>query len=156
MQKDYGGEKMNCNFDEMLLYEYLDDLLEADEKILVTNHLSVCPECRRKLAEIKLLFYELEQVADVEVPDAVDAIREHIVSQAFEGMKEPVSVLSHVSNGLKSTGKAIGNSSAVNAIKPSRENTKKLWNGTKKLYTATTKKKKEPKKKLKKSLGGLI
>ena len=49
MNAEYGGDEVDCKFDEMLLYEYLDDLLENEEKLMVSNHLSSCPECRRNI-----------------------------------------------------------------------------------------------------------
>lgn len=138
---------MTCNFDEMLLYEYLDDLLDADEKVLVNNHLSSCPECRKKMAEIKLLFYEIEHVETIDVPLEAAHIRESIVAEAFE--HEVVSPLTKVANGVKKT--------AV-AITPSKEQVgsavKSVYHGSKKVYQAIPKKEKKPKKV--KSFGGLL
>lgn len=139
---------MNCNFDEILLYEYLDDLLSPEEKLLVSNHLSNCSECRKKVAEIKLLYYEIEHVEEVELPNEVAAIRASIVSKAFEDEKK--SFVDTVTEGVITT---------VSAVVPTKAQTKNaakgLYNGTKKIYQAIPKKEKKTKKTIK-HFGGIL
>jgi len=43
---------MSC-FDEKRLYEYIDGILEADERGEVEKHLNECPACQKKVAELK-------------------------------------------------------------------------------------------------------
>ncbi|CAB3389785.1 anti-sigma factor family protein [Kyrpidia spormannii] len=55
---------MEC--DPMLLQAYLDQELEPEVEAAVQHHLAICPTCRRELAALKLLWMELDRVADVE------------------------------------------------------------------------------------------
>lgn len=146
-KEDYGGEDMTCNFDEMLLYEYLDDLLEDHEKMLVNNHLSSCASCRKKMAEIKLLFYEIENIDPVDVPKEIESIREEVVSNAFK--QDSQSTLSKISDSVKKTAVSVTPSK-----KQVARTVKGIYKGTKKVYQAIPKKEK-PDKKVK-SFGGLL
>ncbi len=153
---DYGGDEMNCQFDEMLLYEYLDQLLEKDELLTVERHLSACPSCRKKLAEIKLLYYELDNLDDIQVPDEVDSIRASIVESAFSD--EKVTTVER----LRRTKKVLEETPVIGALVPTKEKlkgsvvlaAKGLYKGSKKVYQGIPEKKK--KKKIRKSLGGLL
>lgn len=149
---------MTCKFDETLLYEYLDDLLEADEKIMVNNHLSACPHCRQKLSEIKLLFYELDNIAEVEIPDELEALRLSVVESAFEVEHKTLS--QSISSNLKKTKETLENTPVISQVIPNKENLsaagKGLLNVTKKAVGKLPKKEKKEKKSLKKSLGGLL
>jgi ribosome-binding ATPase YchF (GTP1/OBG family) len=87
--KAFGGDLMNNHINEMDLYEYIDDILEASDKVKVSNHLSMCPECRQKMSEIKLMYYELDHLDAVKIPEELEAIRQEIVASAFEGEKIP-------------------------------------------------------------------
>lgn len=80
---------MNNHLNEMDLYEYIDDVLDPSQKVIVANHLSLCPICRQKVADIKLMYYELDHLNSVEIPDALEDIRLEVVSSAFEGEKIP-------------------------------------------------------------------
>lgn len=148
---------MTCNFDEMLLYEYLDDLLDAEEKITVNNHLSTCSACRKKIAEIKLLFYELDNLEEVVIPDELAEIRADVVENSFVEKK---SVYSKLTDNLIKTSDTLKNTPVVNAVLPTKENltsaSKLLYKGTKKAVAAIPKKDKKPKKKLFKNFGGMI
>lgn len=145
---------MSCNFDEMLLYEYIDKTLDADEKLIVDRHLSACPECRKKVAEIKLLYYELDNLEEVELPTEINEIREAVVSSAFENQKISTT------EKLKQTKKKLEKTPVVGALVPTREKmstaAKGLYKGSKKVYQSIPKKEKEPKKRIKKSFGGLL
>jgi len=145
---------MSCNFDEMLLYEYIDKTLDADEKLIVDRHLSACPECRKKVAEIKLLYFELDNLEEVELPAEINEIRESVVSSAFENQKISTT------EKLKQTKKKLEQTPVVGALVPTRAKmstaAKGLYKGTKKVYQSIPKKEKEPKKRIKKSFGGLL
>ena len=80
---------MNNHLNEMDLYEYIDDVLDPNQKIIVANHLSMCPTCRQKVADIKLMYYELDHLDSIEIPDALESIRLDVVASAFEGEKIP-------------------------------------------------------------------
>lgn len=139
----------------MLLYEFLDDLLDDDEKLTVESHLSACPACRKKLAEIKLLYYELDNLDDIELPEEVNAIRSDVVQSAFNDQKISAA------EKIRRTKKVIEETPVVGALIPNKENAKKvakgLLTGSKKLYQKLPKKApKTSKPKTKKSLGGLL
>ena len=147
---------MSCQFDEMLLYEYIDQILETEEKLIVERHLSACPHCRKKLSEIKLLYYELDTIDLVEVPDEVHDIRANVVSAAFQDQK--VSAVEQI----RRTKKKLENTPVVGALVPTKAKVKgaakNLYSGSKKVYQALPKKeqKKKTRKLKKKSLGGLL
>jgi len=144
---------MNCQFDEMLLYEYLDDLLENEEKLQVERHLSACPSCRKKLSEIKLLFYELDNMDQVALPDEVSQIREAVLKDAFADRKVPLS------EKLSDTKKVLEETPVIKNVIPNRENLSKaakgIYKGSKKVIDKMPKKK-EKTPKPKRSLGGLL
>lgn len=143
---------MNCQFDDMLLYDYLDQTLDTEELLTVERHLSACPSCRKKLSEMKLLYYELDNLEDIQVPDEVDQIRSLIVESAFSD--EKVSPVER----LRRTKKMLEETPVVGALVPTREKVKGaakgLYKGSKKVYQSIPKK--EEKKKPRKSLGGLL
>ncbi len=148
---------MSCKFDEMLLSEYLDDILSIDEKIEVNNHLSLCPECRKKLAEMKLLFFELDNLDDVEVPDELAEIRESILSDAFSNEKEKFS-LETLSRDYKKVKQGLVNVPVLKNVLPTKENLTSLAKGTfktsKQIYRYS--KKDNQVKKQKRRLGDLL
>ena len=145
---------MSCNFDDMLLYEYIDKTLDADEKLLVDRHLSACPSCRKKISEIKLLYYELDNLEDISVPEEVNAIRNSIVASAFEDQQISTT------EKLKQTKKKLEQTPIVGAFVPTKEKmssaVKGLYKGSKKVYQTIPKKEKEPKKRIRRNFGGLL
>jgi anti-sigma factor RsiW len=44
---------MDCNFDEKLLHQYIDDELEAGQKAAIESHLGLCAICQNRIAELK-------------------------------------------------------------------------------------------------------
>lgn len=145
---------MTCNFDDMLIYEYIDKRLDTEEKLLVDRHLNACSECRKKIAEIKLLYYELDNLQAVELPNEAIAVREAVVMSAFENQK-----ISPTEK-LKQTKKKLEQTPIVGALMPSKEKmstlAKSLYKSTKKVYQSIPKKEKEPKKRIRKGFGGLL
>ena len=145
---------MTCNFDDMLIYEYIDKRLDTEEKLLVDRHLSACSECRKKIAEIKLLYYELDNLQAVELPNEAIAVREAVVMNAFENQKISTT------EKLKQTKKKLEQTPIVGALIPTREKmstvAKGFYKGTKKVYQSLPKKEKEPKKRIRKGFGGLL
>lgn len=150
-----GGDTMSCNFDEMLLYEFLDDVLDPADKLLVSNHLSACPHCRKKLAEIKLMFYELEHMDAVEIPEELSTIRLEAIASIRGAYKESKSLLTQ----LQETKSVLLETPVVNHLVPTKENmvktSKFFYDGTKKIVNTLPKKEKK-KKPIKAKLGGLL
>ncbi|MBN2795396.1 MAG: zf-HC2 domain-containing protein [Clostridia bacterium] len=146
---------MSCNFDEMLLYEFLDDVLEPAEKLVVSNHLSACPHCRKKLSEIKLMFYELEHMEAIEIPEELSLIRLEAVKVELGKSKESKSLLTQ----LQETKTVLLETPVVNHLVPTKEKmvktSKFFYDGTKKIVTNMPKKEKK-KTRLKGKLGGLL
>jgi len=150
---------MTCNFDEMLLYEYLDNLLDANEKLEVNNHLSTCSSCRKKLSEIKLMYYELDHLDEVEIPEELATMRASFVLNAFDE-KEKVSPIKAVSSGLKKTKTVLNNAPVIGTLMPTKEKfstaSKHVYEGSKKILSKETKKPKKSKKSFKQRVGGLL
>lgn len=152
---------MDCKFDEMLLYEYLDDLLENEEKLMVSNHLSSCPECRRKIAEIKLLFYEIENLDEVTIPDDIADIRAYVVNQAFVEDESFVKKTYHtINSNYMKTKDVLQNTPVISSMLPSKDTAanvaKSILRTGKKAYKLASKDKKKTEKKKFKGLGDLL
>lgn len=69
---------MACKLDPDLLQDYLDGAIEPLEKLVLDEHLKVCRECRKMLTELKLLFWELEDLDQLEIPPEVSLIHEKV------------------------------------------------------------------------------
>ncbi|OPX91243.1 MAG: hypothetical protein A4E52_00545 [Pelotomaculum sp. PtaB.Bin013] len=65
-----------------ILQAFLDGELELAETEAVRNHLACCPACRRELSRLRLLWLELEQEDEVEVPAGLPFIRQQAVTKA--------------------------------------------------------------------------
>jgi hypothetical protein len=59
---------MNCQDMENMLPAYLEDLLSADEKKLVAEHLAACPQCSKALADLKKAESLVHELKEVEPP----------------------------------------------------------------------------------------
>lgn len=147
-----GGDLMNIHLDEMDLFEYIDHVLNADDRVRVSNHLSSCPLCRQKIAEIKLMYYELDHLEAIEIPKALEDIRNQIVSTAFEG--EKISTFKSLNHQLKVKQKKIsGSFMGRHALKQGEKMTqlsKSIWSGGKKIVASKMKKNKSDEKAIKK------
>jgi anti-sigma factor RsiW len=59
------------HINDEILNEYLDHEIDPESRSRVEDHLSVCPDCMRRLAALQVLFDEIESLADVTVTRAV-------------------------------------------------------------------------------------
>jgi len=144
---------MSCQFDEMLLYEYLDNLLENEKKLQVERHLSACPSCRKKLSEIKLLYYELDNVEEIDIQIEVNQIREAVLEEAFIDRKVPIG------EKLQETKKILEEAPVISKVIPNKQNlsraAKGIYKGSKKVIGKLPKKaEKAPNPK--RNFGGLL
>jgi hypothetical protein len=75
---------MNCKLDRVLLQDLLEDIIDPAEKLFVEEHLKTCKECRKELAELKLLFWDLNNKSNYEItlPAEVDQIKDAILERA--------------------------------------------------------------------------
>lgn len=64
-----------------LLQEYLEGTMDQLEKIVLEEHLSACPDCRRLLEQFRLLECELRSRPAVEVPVELALLRRVAVEQ---------------------------------------------------------------------------
>ncbi len=86
----------NCKFDLDFIQKYAEGDIDPLEKIFVEEHIKVCRSCRKELTEMKLLFWELEDINknELQVPVEIDNIREKVIDLIFEdepskyGLKE--------------------------------------------------------------------
>lgn len=71
-----------CNMDRVLLEEYADDMLNQVEKILVEQHIKSCSCCRKQLTEMKLLFWEIGNLAKhpIDYPDDLKELGIKLIS----------------------------------------------------------------------------
>lgn len=69
-----------CRMDLNLLQDYIDNSLEPLEKVVLEEHLRVCPACRRELNHLKIVDWDTNRFFDEEatgpVPDELRVIRD--------------------------------------------------------------------------------
>lgn len=88
---------MNCKMNEhhnaseahlspLYIQDYLEAALDPVEKIIIEEHLKNCETCRRELSEMKLLFWELEELKEdkIALPFEVSKIRSKVINEYFE------------------------------------------------------------------------
>ncbi|WP_041917203.1 zf-HC2 domain-containing protein [Desulfitobacterium dehalogenans] len=77
---------MTCKLDKLLLQDLLDDTLDPIEKLFVDEHLKICPECRKELNELKLLFWDLSDKStyEIELPPELDQLKGILLEQVSE------------------------------------------------------------------------
>lgn len=77
----------NCKFEPDLIQKYAEGTIDPLEKIFVEEHIKVCRNCRKELTEMKLLFWELQDIdkTEPEIPPEMDELREKAVDRIFEG-----------------------------------------------------------------------
>lgn len=72
---------MQCNAENLQMY--LDGELEPQARKSLKAHLGQCRECRREMARLQLLWLELEQTEEAELPPEFPLLRRQIIHQAF-------------------------------------------------------------------------
>lgn len=85
-----------------LLEDYAEGLLDVAETTLLEAHLAVCPDCRRELSHIKLLFWELESMRREPVP-VPDALRRAEGAMLDKWLSDKETWLQQAGNRLKAT-----------------------------------------------------
>ncbi len=72
-----------CRFDPNIIQKYIEGTIDPLEKIFLDEHIKVCRKCRRELTELKLLFWELENIDEnkVEVPFETAEIMESVIDR---------------------------------------------------------------------------
>lgn len=71
---------MNCSFDQHLLQDYLENTIEPLEKLILIEHLKVCKICRHELTELKLLYWEFNNLSNVDIPFEAENIKESVLA----------------------------------------------------------------------------
>ncbi len=68
---------MECKLDVTLLQDLLEGVIDPIEKLFVEEHLKTCKQCRKELAELKLLFWDLNDKAnyDTSLPTELEHIK---------------------------------------------------------------------------------
>lgn len=100
-------EQPQCKMDRVLLEEYADGLLTKFEKVLVEEHVKGCTSCRKKLTEMKLLFWEIRELASepVQIPQALSALGDKLVN---EFVNKPFTIRERLGKALKLPAMALG------------------------------------------------
>jgi len=83
-----GGLKMKCSTE--VLQAFLDGEMEPVEMKAVRRHLGCCPSCRQELSRLRLLWLELEQEEEIEIPEILPFIRQQAVTRAKAARQEAV------------------------------------------------------------------
>ncbi len=77
---------MECNQENLQMY--LDGEMDARERHELEDHLGSCHHCRQEMGRLKLLWLELGQVSDMEIPSELAYIRQQVISQAIKNRNE--------------------------------------------------------------------
>lgn len=81
-----GGIELKCSTEA--LQAFLDGELEPVETKTIRHHLGCCPACRQELSRLRLLWLELEQAEEIEVPAELPFIRQQAVARARAARQE--------------------------------------------------------------------
>ncbi len=73
---------MQCSQESLQMY--LDGELDPQTRQSVNEHLGQCRLCRQEMARLQLLWLELGQPDEVELPAALPYLRQQIISQAIQ------------------------------------------------------------------------
>jgi predicted anti-sigma-YlaC factor YlaD len=108
-----------CLMDRVLLEEYVEGLSDPLEKILVEEHIKTCPCCRNEITELKLLSWELRNLAmqKVEYPEELENLCEDLIDSVCQkpysmryrlksATRVPKNVLSTITGKLSLSGQA--------------------------------------------------
>jgi len=76
-------DNKNCKLDVTLLQDLLEGTIDPIEKIFVEEHLKTCRACRKNLAELKLLFWDLNDKTNYEVslPPQLNQVKDSLLQQ---------------------------------------------------------------------------
>jgi hypothetical protein len=75
---------MDCGEIKERLSEYLDDVLDAERKAVVEEHLSICKDCHQEMVSLKALVRELGSMESVGPPkDFLDQLHERIEGRSW-------------------------------------------------------------------------
>lgn len=71
---------MQCNQENLQMY--LDGEMDSQLRKTMEVHLGQCRSCRQEMARLQLLWLELEQPVEVELPMELPYLRQQIINQA--------------------------------------------------------------------------
>jgi hypothetical protein len=75
---------MDCGEIKERLSAYVDDVLDAESRAVVEEHLSTCKDCQQELVSLKALVRELGSLESVEPPkDFLDQLHERIEARSW-------------------------------------------------------------------------
>lgn len=77
---------MKCSTEA--LQAFLDGEMEPVETENLCRHLGCCPACRQEMSRLRLLWLELEQDEEIELPLALPFIRQQVIAKARAARQE--------------------------------------------------------------------
>ena len=77
---------MKCSMEA--LQAFLDGEMELVETETLRRHLGCCPACRQELSRLRLLWLELEQDEEIEVPLELSFVRQQVIAKARSARQE--------------------------------------------------------------------
>ncbi len=84
---------MECNHEMLQLF--LDRELEPEQVKELKNHLARCRECRQELSRLKLMWLELEQEEELDLPSELPFLRQQAITAARALSQMPVGEFSY-------------------------------------------------------------
>lgn len=77
---------MECNQESLQMY--LDGEMEREARKTVEVHLGKCCSCRQEIARLQLLWLELGQTNEMELPAELPYLRQQIIHQAMRSRQD--------------------------------------------------------------------
>jgi len=77
---------MDCNQENLQMF--LDGELDIQNRKLMEGHLSQCRYCRQEMARLQLLWLELGQKDEVDLPPELPYIRQQIIRQVIRNRQD--------------------------------------------------------------------
>ncbi len=95
-----------CRFDTDIIQKYAEGTIDPLEKVFLEEHIKVCRKCKKELTELKLLFWELENIDEVEVPFEAYGVMESVIDSIMAteapryGVKDLINIQKKALDGI--------------------------------------------------------
>ncbi|MEL7566128.1 MAG: zf-HC2 domain-containing protein [Dehalobacterium sp.] len=92
-----------CRMDLNLLQDYIDGTIDPLERVVLEEHLRVCPDCRKELNRLKIIDWDLKNYFSddkaVSVPDELAVLRDASISLFLSEEREDASQVTEEDSG---------------------------------------------------------
>lgn len=90
---------MECKVDSYIIQEYIEKTIDPLEKLFFEEHLKKCKKCRVELTHLKLLFFEMESLDEVEdIPIDVEYVRNSVLNEIYNEVGKGFKIRKFIKN----------------------------------------------------------